>query len=97
VTDQDENEDERRTAEAAIVAGLIAALDALAGMRRHEGVALGALLNARLDEIAQLTARAEAAPGRKPEAIKARLAEQIATILGSPTVSTPTGCIRKRC
>jgi len=52
-------------------------------MRRHEGVTLGLLLNTRLDEIATLTARAEAAPGRRPEAIKARLAEQIATILGS--------------
>jgi uncharacterized protein (TIGR00255 family) len=30
-----------------------------------------------------LTARAEAAPGRKPEAIKARLAEQIAVLLSS--------------
>jgi len=83
VTDQDENEDERRTAEAALVAGFATTLEALAAMRRHEGTALGALLNARLDEIAILTARAEAAPGRRPEAIKARLAEQIATILGS--------------
>jgi uncharacterized protein (TIGR00255 family) len=50
-------------------------------MRRHEGDALGAILSARLDEIAALTGRAEAAPGRKPEAIKARLAEQVATLL----------------
>src|SRR5918999_3089078 len=48
VTDQDENEDERRTAEAAIIAGFTAALEALAEMRRHEGVALGALLKTRL-------------------------------------------------
>lgn len=83
VTDQDENEDERRAAEAAVTAGFAAALTALASMREHEGVALGTLLTMRLDEIALLTARAEAAPGRRPEAIKARLAEQIATILGS--------------
>src|SRR6185369_159896 len=69
--------------EAAVVAGFATALAALASMRRHEGVALGLLLNARLDEIATLTAQAEAAPGRRPEAIKARLAEQIATVLGS--------------
>ena len=50
-------------------------------MRRHEGAALGHMLSARLDEIAALAARAEAAPGRKPEAIKARLAEQVATLL----------------
>jgi uncharacterized protein (TIGR00255 family) len=83
VTDQDENEDERRTAELALIAGFAATLESLAAMRRHEGVALGALLNARLDEIATLTARAEATPGRRAEAIKARLAEQIATILGT--------------
>ena len=83
VTDQDENEDERRTAEAAVIAGFTIALEALAEMRRHEGRALGGLLKARLAEIAALTARAEAAPGRRPEAIRARLTEQIATLLGA--------------
>ena len=83
VTEQEDREEERLLAEAAVVAGCGRTLDALAEMRRHEGVALGTLLNIRLDEIATLTARAEAAPGRRPEAIKARLAEQIATILGS--------------
>ena len=83
VTDQDENEDERRTAEAAVAVGFTTALEALAEMRRHEGLALGALLKARLAEIAALTARAEAAPGRRPEAIRARLTEQVATLLGA--------------
>ena len=57
------------------------ALASLAEMRRREGEALAGILRARLDEIAALTARAESAPGRKPEAIKARLAEQIAALL----------------
>ncbi|MGB6534516.1 MAG: DUF1732 domain-containing protein, partial [Xanthobacteraceae bacterium] len=35
----------------------------------------------RLDEIAALTERAEHAPGRQPEAIRARLAEQVSTLL----------------
>jgi uncharacterized protein (TIGR00255 family) len=83
VTEQEDREEERLVAEAAVVAGCGRTLEALAEMRRHEGVALGTLLNIRLDEIATLTARAEAAPGRRPEAIKARLAEQIATVLGS--------------
>ena len=43
--------------------------------------ALGQILSQRLDEIEQLASEAEAAPGRKPEAIKARLAEQIAALL----------------
>ena len=83
IADQDEREDERLAAEAAVVADFAKALEALAAMRRQEGVALGMLLNTRLDEISSLTARAEAAPGRRPEAIKARLAEQITSILGS--------------
>jgi uncharacterized protein (TIGR00255 family) len=52
-------------------------------MRRHEGAALARVLTQRLDEIAGLTARAEAAPGRKPEAIRARLKEQVALLLDS--------------
>jgi uncharacterized protein (TIGR00255 family) len=81
VIDQVESEDERRAAEAAFVAGFAQAVVALGEMRRHEGAALGTVLTQRLDEIAALTARAEAAPGRKPEAIRERLREQIATLI----------------
>jgi len=42
---------------------------------------LGRVLAARLAEIEALTQRAEAVPGRQPEAIKARLSEQIAALL----------------
>jgi uncharacterized protein (TIGR00255 family) len=81
VLDEDEREEDRRAAESAIVAGFAKALVSLADMRRREGTALANVLRARLDEIAALTARAEAAPGRKAEAVKARLAEQVATLL----------------
>jgi uncharacterized protein (TIGR00255 family) len=81
VTERDESEEERRAAEVAVLAGFDAALGDLVAMRRHEGEALGKLLGARLDEIGALAARAEAAPGRKPEAIKARLAEQVAALI----------------
>ena len=50
-------------------------------MRQAEGKTLGGLLSMRLNEIATLTARAENTPGRKPEAIKARLAEQVSALL----------------
>ncbi len=83
VADEDEREDVRRAAEAAIVAGFNKALADLAVMRSEEGATLGRLLNARLGEIAALAARAEKAPGRKPEAIKARLAEQVAALLAT--------------
>ena len=81
VGDAEESEEERRSAEAAVIAGFAEAIGALAEMRRHEGAALGHVLTARLGEIAALAQRAELAPGRRPEAIRARLAEQVATLL----------------
>jgi uncharacterized protein (TIGR00255 family) len=81
VLDEDECEEDRRAAETAISAGFTTALKSLAEMRKREGSALATVLRARLDEIAALAARAEAAPGRKAEAIKARLAEQVAALL----------------
>jgi uncharacterized protein (TIGR00255 family) len=81
VGEAQESEVERSAAEAAVVAGFAQALKGLNDMRRTEGEALGRLLTARLSEIGALAARAEAAPGRKAEAIKARLAEQVAALL----------------
>src|SRR5258705_477738 len=87
VIDEDEREEDRRAGEAAVIAGFGTALTSLAEMRRREGTALAAILLIRLDEIAALTARAENAPGRKPQAIKARLSDQIATLLDTSTRS----------
>jgi uncharacterized protein (TIGR00255 family) len=81
VTEEDESEDDHRATEKAIVSGFEQALMALLDMRRAEGKTLGGLLSARLDEIAALSERAEKTPGRKPEAIKARLAEQVSALL----------------
>jgi uncharacterized protein (TIGR00255 family) len=83
VSDDGEREDERRAAEAAITAAFDKVLADLLAMRLEEGVALGRLLSTRLKEIAGFAAKAEAAPGRKPEAIKARLAEQVAALVGA--------------
>jgi uncharacterized protein (TIGR00255 family) len=81
VGDAAENDEERQSAEAAVIAGFAAALTALAAMRRQEGAALSRVLTVRLGEIAALTERAELVPGRRPEAIRARLAEQVAALL----------------
>src|ERR1700733_4978522 len=81
VGEAEEREDERRRAEAAVVGGFTQVIGALGEMRRHEGAALARVLSARLGEIAALADRAEHAPGRRPDAIRARLAEQIATLL----------------
>jgi uncharacterized protein (TIGR00255 family) len=81
IIDEDEREEDRRAAEAAVIAGFQKTLAALAAMRVHEGEALGQILTQRIGEIAALAARADAAPGRRSEAIKARIAEQVATLL----------------
>ncbi len=81
VSDVEENEDERRSAEAAAIAGFGEAVAALSEMRLNEGAALARILKSRLDDIAALAQRADQAPGRRAEAIRARLAEQVATLL----------------
>jgi uncharacterized protein (TIGR00255 family) len=81
VLDEEERENDRRAAEAAVIAGFQATVAELAAMRRQEGEALGRVLRQRTREIGALAARADAAPGRRPDAIKARIAEQVATLL----------------
>jgi uncharacterized protein (TIGR00255 family) len=81
VIDEDEREEDRRAAEVSVIAGFQRTVAELAAMRRQEGEILGQVLTQRLTEIAALTARADQAPGRRPEAIKARIVEQVATLL----------------
>jgi uncharacterized protein (TIGR00255 family) len=81
VVDGDEKEQERRNAETAVLDGFNRALLQLAQMRCHEGDVLGRILLARLSEIAALAAQAEKTPGRHPNAIKQRLADQIGALL----------------
>ena len=85
VVDAQEREDERREAEAAVLAGFESALAGLAQMRHHEGEALGRVLSERLSEVAALIGRADAAPGRRPQAIRQRLSEQVAALLDNST------------
>ena len=63
-----------------MTAGFAEVVGALGEMRHHEERARSVLL-ARLGEIAALAERAEHAPGRRPEAIRRRLAEQVAVLL----------------
>jgi uncharacterized protein (TIGR00255 family) len=80
VADATEGEAEIAEARAAALRDLDAALEALLAMRRSEGEALAVVLRARLERIAALTVAAEVCPARKPEAIKARLAQSLATL-----------------
>src|ERR1700686_226519 len=83
IVEPESDEAEDKAARAAAAAAFEQALANLVEMRQREGVALGQILSQRMDEIERLAKKAEAAPGRKSDAIKARLAEQIATLLES--------------
>ncbi len=81
VVEPESDETEMQTARVAVSGSFEQALQSLIDMRKREGTTLGQILTQRMDEIERLAKRAEAAPGRKPEAIRARLAEQIAVLL----------------
>ncbi|MDE2378997.1 YicC/YloC family endoribonuclease [Bradyrhizobium sp.] len=81
VAEPESDEAEDKAAREAAALAFDKALADLVEMRRREGVSLGQILAQRMDEIERLAKQAEAAPGRKPEAIRARIAEQIATLL----------------
>ena len=81
VVEAEADEAEEKAVKDAAAAAFDQALAHLVDMRRREGAALGQILLQRMDEVERLAKKAEVAPGRKPEAIKARLAEQIAILL----------------
>lgn len=78
-----DDETEIGAACAGALASLEEAVAALGAARRTEGKALAAILKERLDAIEALTLAAEANPGRRPEAVRARLAESVAALMGS--------------
>ncbi|CAN5519624.1 YicC family protein [soil metagenome] len=81
VVEPESDETEMQAARIAVSESFEQALQSLIDMRKREGTVLGQILALRMDEIERLAKRAEAAPGRKPEAIRARLAEQVAVLL----------------
>jgi uncharacterized protein (TIGR00255 family) len=81
VVEPESNEDEDKAAKLAAAKAFDEALTSLVAMRQREGIALGQILSQRMVEIERLAGKAEAAPGRKPDAVRARLAEQVALLL----------------
>lgn len=65
---------------AAMLVSFDAALDALMAARADEGRRLTAVLSHHIDEIERLTRFVQASPSRTPDAIRARLAEQVARL-----------------
>jgi uncharacterized protein (TIGR00255 family) len=81
VVEPETDEEEEQAAKAAVAETFGEALSSLVDMREREGVVLGQILLQRMDEIERLAGKAEAAPGRQPDAVKMRLAEQISVLL----------------
>ncbi len=81
VVEPESDDAEELAAKTAVAETFEQALRSLVDMREREGATLGGVLMQRMDEIERLARRAEAAPGRQPGAVKARLAEQIAALL----------------
>jgi uncharacterized protein (TIGR00255 family) len=77
----EDDEATRAALDVALLDGLTAAVDGLIAARASEGAAVTRVLTGHIDEIERLTAAAEACPARKPEAIRARLAEQVAALM----------------
>jgi uncharacterized protein (TIGR00255 family) len=87
----EEVEDEacRERRQAALVASFGRALEGLAAMRAAEGERLIPVVEARLAEIARLVAQAEDNAAVQPEALKARLADMVAQLLGASPALPP--------
>ena len=84
VVESVDDEETMARAFAAALASLERALDELLAMRAREGEALHAVLSQRLESIARLAQAADDAPGRKPEAVRARLAQSVAALRRRP-------------
>jgi len=73
----------------AMLVSLDQALDALTGARADEGRRLTAVLAALVDEIERLTRQVQGSPSRSPDAIRGRLAEQVAKLLDANSAFDP--------
>jgi uncharacterized protein (TIGR00255 family) len=85
----EETAEERAAFAEAVAADFSAALDLLVAARRGEGAALGSVLDERLARISALTGQADASPARTPESVRARLADQVAALLGTGLALDP--------
>jgi len=87
-TQADEDTDHTPECEAAMKAGLELVMERLAAMRRTEGDRIGQVLSGQVDRIEALALRAEGLAALRPEALKARLKEQVSTLLDAqPSLS----------
>lgn len=79
--DPELSDTDRTTRDEAVLAGFVAALGELTAMRLSEGAALNRVLRDQIDRIEAFTLAVEADPSRSPEAIRARLADQVSALM----------------
>lgn len=89
VVEAEDDESVIQARNALILQSLDAALGSLVAARAAEGERLAAVLSAQLDEIERLVALVEAAPGRATDAVKARIAEQVARLVEASSALDP--------
>lgn len=75
------DEESAKAFEAELIAAFGKVLSDFQASRASEGVALARILDSQIEDITRLVAEAEALPARTPEAIRARLEEQLAVLL----------------
>ncbi|MDM7946881.1 MAG: YicC/YloC family endoribonuclease [Oceanibaculum nanhaiense] len=86
--EEDADEEARAARDADVLAGLEQAVKALVTSRLEEGARLGAMLTGHLDRIEELTTQAKALGSVQPEALKARLRQQVLELLeASPALN----------
>lgn len=84
-----EEESEAEARNAAMLASFGEALAALDRARREEGSRLNAVVSAQVQRIADLSDQARRNPSRTPEAVRARLAEQVSRLMETGATLDP--------
>lgn len=82
VREEDDDAETRAAVEAAMVASIAQALDALKLARLEEGIALTPVLNGQVDTIERLTTEAGAEAAGQPAVLKDRFARRMTELLG---------------
>ncbi|EKE78168.1 YicC/YloC family endoribonuclease [Oceanibaculum indicum] len=86
--EEEADEEARAARDADILAGLEQAVKAMVASRLEEGARLAAILTGHLDRIEELTAQAKTLGAVQPEALKARLRQQVTELLeASPALN----------
>ncbi len=89
IVDSTDSEEVMAQVHSTALAALEEAIEGIVAMRSIEGKALHEVLSRRLDAMAALADAADACPGRKPDAVRARLDQAVAALVQSSSGLDP--------